>query len=259
MKSSPLPPEFADPLSHASARLGRFGRQILFYEAVPSTNDVAAALAEGGAPEGAVVLGEAQSAGRGRLGRTWESPAGAGIYVSTILRPDPGVMSLVTIAAGVALAQGIEAVSGLRPDLKWPNDVLIKDCKVAGILAEATLRYVVLGFGINVLPAAYPPEIGARATSLQRELGRPVNRGTLLAECLGSFAERYADLREGRRDAVVDAWRDRGAASFNRRVRWNAEGTQAEGVADDIGADGALRVRTTEGTISVISGEVTWV
>ena len=117
---------------------------MLFYEAVPSTNDVAAALAEGGAPEGAVVLGEAQSAGRGRLGRTWESPAGAGIYVSTILRPDPDVMSLVTIAAGVALAQGIEAVSGLRPDLKWPNDVLIKDGKVAGILAEATLRYVVL-------------------------------------------------------------------------------------------------------------------
>ena len=259
MKSSPLPPEFADPLSHASARLGRFGRQILFYETVPSTNDIAAALADGGAPEGAVVLGDAQSAGRGRLGRTWASPAGAGLYVSIILRPDPDMMLLITIAAGVALAQGIEAAAGVRPDLKWPNDVLIADRKVAGILAEATPRYVVLGLGINVLPVAYPPEIAARATNLERERGRPIDRAHLLVECLGSFAERYADLREGRRDAVVDAWRQRGAASLNRRVRWSAHGTQAEGIADDIGADGALRVRTTEGTVSVMSGEVTWV
>ena len=258
MKSTPLPPDLADALSAAALRLGRFGRQVLFYDSVPSTNDVAASLAEGGAQEGCVVIGDAQSAGRGRLGRTWVSPGGAGLYVSTVLRPDPDVMSLVTIAAGVALSEGIEAATGLRPDLKWPNDVLTGGRKVAGILAEGSLRHVILGVGINILPAAYPPDVAARATSLERELGRAVDRGSLLVECLALFAARYRDLRQGQRAAVVDAWRARAIASLRKRVRWDAQGTQVEGIAEDIDADGALLVRTADGTARVISGEVTW-
>ena len=215
-------------------------------------------LAEGGAPEGCVVIGNAQSAGRGRLGRMWSSPAGAGLYVSAVLRPDTSVTPLVTIAAGVALTQGIQQATGLRPDLKWPNDVLVGSRKVAGILAEGTLTHVILGFGINVLPAAYPREIAVRATSLEGELGRAVDRGLLLVECLASFAARYAELREGQRAAVVDAWRERAGGSLKRRVQWEAGGALMEGIADDIDADGALLVRTPDGIVRVISGELTW-
>ena len=258
MKSSPLPADLADPLNAAASRLGRFGRQVLYYDNVPSTNDVAADLGDGGAPEGCVVVGDAQSAGRGRLGRTWVSPAGAGLYVSIVLRPEGDVIPLVTIGAGVALSEGIQAATGLRPDLKWPNDVLVAGRKVAGILAEGTVRYVILGLGINVLPAAYPPDVASRATSLERELGRAIDRGSLLVECLSSFATRYAELRQGQRAAVVDAWRDRAVGSLKKRVRWEAQGTRMEGIAEDIDADGALLVRTPDGTVRVISGEVTW-
>lgn len=178
--------------------------------------------------------------------------------MSAVLRPDADVIPLVTIAAGVALTQGIQAATGLRPDLKWPNDLLIAGRKVAGILAEGTVGHLILGFGINVLPAAYPRDIAARATSLERELGRAVDRGPLLVECLSSFADRYADLRQGQRATVVDAWRERAAACLRKRVQWDARGTQMEGVADDIDADGALLVRTADGVVRVISGEVTW-
>ena len=153
----------------------------------------------------------AQSAGRGRQGRSWASPAGAGLYVSTILKPAQHALSLLTIAAGVAVADGIHAATGLVPDLKWPNDVFISGRKAAGVLAEAASSgartYVVLGFGINVLPAAYPPEVAPRATNLEREVGRAVDRGLLLAECLCSLAARYQDLESGRIESVVDAWR----------------------------------------------------
>ena len=262
MKSSPLPPELADPLSRAADRLGRFGRQTLYYESVASTNDVARSLADGGAPEGCVVVGETQSAGRGRLGRSWESPAGAGLYVSTILRPDASVVPLVTIAAGVALARGIETATGLRADLKWPNDLCLGGRKVAGILAEGTPRYVVLGFGINVIPAAYPPEVASRATSLEAERGQAVDRGALLVECLSALSAQYSNLRSGNESLVLDEWRTRAASTLLRRVRWKgadgADEAAVEGTAEDIDRAGALLVRTHDGVIRVISGEVTW-
>ena len=245
-------------MNREADRLGRFARQVLFYETVSSTNDVAAALAEGGAPEGCLVIADAQSAGRGRLGRTWASPPGAGLYVSVVLRPETPAIPLLTVAAGIAVAQGVEIVTGLRPDLKWPNDVFIDRRKVAGILAEGTLRYIILGIGINVMRGSFPPDIAARATSLETELGRPVDRTALLVECLASFVEWYALLRGGDRAAVTRAWRARAGASLGRRVRWDGAGTQVDGVVEDIDIDGALIVRTPERTLRVISGEVTW-
>ncbi|MBI4886969.1 MAG: biotin--[acetyl-CoA-carboxylase] ligase [Acidobacteria bacterium] len=260
--SQPLPPEFGEALARAADRLGAFAREIVWYADVSSTNDEAAALAEGGAAEGTVVAAYAQSAGRGRQGRVWASPAGAGLYVSTVLRPPPDAVSMLTIAAGVAVAEGVQAAAGLRVDLKWPNDVYVGPRKLAGVLAEASavrdIQYVILGFGINVMPAAYPPEIAARATSLEAELGRPVDRGLLLAECLAALARRYGDLRDGRGDVVCGVWRMRAAASLGRRVRWAAPGAPIDGTADDIDATGALIVRTDAGTIRVTSGEVVW-
>ena len=237
--------------------------QIHRYHDVASTNDVAAQLAERGADEGCVVVAEAQSAGRGRHGRTWASPAGAGLYVSAVLRPMPAVAPLLTLAAGVSIAEGIQAASGLHTSVKWPNDLFVGWRKLAGILAEAGtsatgLPHVVLGFGINVLPAAFPPDVAARATSLEGELGRAVDRGLLLSACLDGLAGRYADLQQGRSASVLDAWRGRAAPMLRRPVEWDHGATRTRGVAENIDDTGALLVRTDAGIVRVMSGEVRW-
>jgi BirA family biotin operon repressor/biotin-[acetyl-CoA-carboxylase] ligase len=255
-----VPPELAETLARAVDRLGSFAQPIFWYATVPSTNDLAASLAERGAPEGCVVAAHAQSAGRGRHGRSWVSPPGAGLYVSVVLRPPRDAVRALTIAAGVGVAEGIDAATGLDVGLKWPNDVYAGDRKLAGVLAEAAdgLAHVILGIGINVMPAAYPPDVAARATSLEGELGRAVDRGLLLAECLAALARRYADLKGGRDAAVVEAWRRRASRTLGRRVRWESAGAVAEGVAETIDEAGALVVRTSGGTVTVTAGEVVW-
>jgi BirA family biotin operon repressor/biotin-[acetyl-CoA-carboxylase] ligase len=261
-----LPSEFAEPWARAAGRLGPFGREIVWYSEVSSTSDVAASLAERDAAEGLVVAANAQSGGRGRLGRTWASPPDAGVYVSVVLRPARYVVPLITIAAGVAVAQGIEVATGLRSQLKWPNDVCVGPRKLAGVLAEANtnaldgtgIPYVVLGFGINVLPAAYPRDIAVRATSLEGELGRRVDRGLVFVECLSALAQRYTDLLHDRHGDVIAAWRARAAMTLRRRVRFEAAGAQLEGMAEDVDETGALLVRTSSATIRVTSGEVMW-
>jgi BirA family biotin operon repressor/biotin-[acetyl-CoA-carboxylase] ligase len=237
--------------------------QIHRYQDVASTNDVAAQLAERGADEGCIVVAEGQSAGRGRHGRAWSSPPGAGLYVSAVLRPRPAAASLLTIAAGVSIAEGIQVATGLQVHVKWPNDVLSGGRKLAGILAEAGTSpdgqpHVVLGFGINVLPASFPPDIAPRATSLEGELGRQVDRGLLLAACLDGLASRYADLQQGRTALVLDAWRARAAPMLRRLVEWDRGAARSRGLAENIDETGALLVRTDAGVVRVISGEVRW-
>ena len=261
----PLPADLGEPLAREATRLGPFANRILWYEDVSSTNDIASTLAGHGADEGAVIIADAQSAGRGRQGRTWASPAGAGLYMSILLRPAPEALALLTIAAGVAVAEAIEVSTGLRPTLKWPNDIYVSNRKVAGLLAEANaptdqdIQFVILGIGINIAPAAYPPDVAARATSLEAELGRAVDRGLLLTECLASLAEQYADLRNGRSGLVMDGWRRRAAPLLGRAVRWEADGVAREGVAENIDESGALIVLTLAGPVRVIAGEVVWV
>jgi BirA family biotin operon repressor/biotin-[acetyl-CoA-carboxylase] ligase len=263
---APLPDDLRQPLERLAPTLGVFARRILWYNDIGSTNDVALALADEGEGEGCVVAADAQSAGRGRLGRTWASPPGAGIYASVILRPAREVAAMLTIAAGVAVAEGIEAATGLDARVKWPNDVFVEGRpdgigrKVAGILAEsASSTAIVLGFGINVLPAALPPEIASRATSIESELGRRVDRGLVLAESLVALARRYADLRARRTAEVATAWRARAASTFGRSVEWESGGTIHRGIAEDIDEDGALLVRTSGTLARVISGEVRWI
>lgn len=262
-----LPPEFRDALERAGGRLGVFGRRVLWYPEIGSTNDVALSLADAGEGEGCIVAADAQTAGRGRRGRVWVSPPGAGIYVSVVLRPAPSAAALLTLAAGVAVAEGIAAATGLPARVKWPNDVFVDSPtaaggvrKLAGILAEATSRAaVVMGIGINVQPAAYPAEVASRATSIESELGRVVDRGLVLAECLAALATRYEAVRAGRIDAVVSAWRSRAVSTFGRPVEWDAGGTIQRGVAHDVDRDGALLVRTTGGLVRVVAGEVRWI
>ncbi|NOT24645.1 MAG: biotin--[acetyl-CoA-carboxylase] ligase [Acidobacteria bacterium] len=258
----PLPREFVEALAAASGRLGIFTREILWYPVVSSTNDVAGMLADREAPEGTVVVANAQSAGRGRHGRVWASPPGAGLYVSAIFRPKRDV-PLLTIAAGVAIAEGIQSATGLAVDLKWPNDAFVHGRKVAGILAEAnssaTGPYVILGCGINIMPAAYPPEVAVRATSLEGELSRAVDRGLLFVECLASVSKWYEDLQRGRLAQVVEAWRLRATATIGRRVRGDVGGTTVDGVVETLDDTGALVVRTRTGLARVTAGELTWV
>ncbi len=258
-----VPGDIAEALARTGDRLGPFQHRLVWYEDVGSTNDAAASLADEGAPEGCVVAANAQSSGRGRFGRSWASPPGAGLYVSAILRPSREALPLVTIAAGVAVAEGVQAASGLNPCVKWPNDVYVGVRKLAGILAEggtspAGVDHVVLGFGINLRPAAFPPDVAARATSIESELGRGVDRGLVLAECLAALANRYHALENGASEAVITAWRARAAEHLGKSVEFDAGRGALRGTAHDIDARGALLVRVGREIIRVISGEVRW-
>jgi BirA family biotin operon repressor/biotin-[acetyl-CoA-carboxylase] ligase len=253
-----LPSELTEAFVRAADRLGRFSREVRWYAEASSTNDLAAALAERGIAEGAIVIADAQTAGRGRLGRVWSSPAGSGLYVSVVLRPRRHTLPLITIAAGVALVEGIRAGTGLTTVIKWPNDVYLHDHKLAGILAEAAPSHVVVGFGINVSPGVYSADVAARATSLERELGRAVDRGTLLVECLAALGARYDDLQCHRTGGVLDAWRAYARPMLGRAVEWDTRDGVRQGVAEDVDASGALLVRAHDGTVRVISGEVRW-
>jgi BirA family biotin operon repressor/biotin-[acetyl-CoA-carboxylase] ligase len=264
-----LPEEFAQPLAEAAERIRPFASRVAWFAEVTSTNDVAARFAERGSEEGLLVAADAQRAGRGRRGRDWASPPAAGIYATVVLRPPASIVPLVTIAAGVALADGIEAATGLQLRLKWPNDILAADDsrsvtprKIAGILAEGgTLQdrtWVVLGFGINVRPGAYPPQVASRATSLEAELGRPVDRGLLLVECLAALSDRYDELRRSPATRLLAAWRHRAGATLDRRVEWDHDGRTHLGIARDIDEEGALLVQTDRGLERVISGDVRW-
>ena len=258
-----VPPEVAEALARLQPRLGPFGQHVHWYPDITSTNDVAARLADAGAPEGTVVAADAQTAGRGRHGRVWASPPGAGLYVSIVLRPDHFHAGLLTLAAGVAVSEGIQAATGLETHVKWPNDVYVGERKLAGILAEAGssgsgVQHVVLGCGINVTPAAYPPDVALRATSIELELGRAVDRGLVLGECLAAFDARYAALQARRGGDVLKDWRQRAALTFGRRIEWDADGSVRRGVAEDVDDTGALLVRTPAGRERIISGEVRW-
>ncbi len=258
-----LPDDLAAALAVAGDRIGIFSRQILWYAQVGSTNDVAATLADRGEPEGTLVIADEQTAGRGRHGRAWASPPGAGLYMSIVMRPAAHAIGLLTIAAGVALADGIQVATGLHPQLKWPNDVYMDGRKLAGILAEAGastagVQHVVLGCGINLMPAAYPSDVAARATSIESELGRPIDRGLLLVECLAALQARYRELQSGAHRSVISRWRERAVSTFGRRVEWDVAGVTRHGVAEDVDDTGALLVRDGETRARVISGEVRW-
>lgn len=267
----PLPVELADAIAQRRDRLGALGSQIVYFETIGSTNDIAASLATSGRSEGAVVIADSQTAGRGRRGRSWFSPPAAGLYISVVLAPARArvmpdrATALLTLAAGVALAEAIERVTGLGPSIKWPNDLLIDRRKLAGILAEGValpaavgLQAVVLGYGINVMSAAYPPELATLATSLESELGRAVDRSAVCAESLAALAARYDDLLEGRYDAILDSWRARAFGSRGAKVEWDTPSGVQTGITAGIDETGALLVRTGHRVERIVAGEVRW-
>ena len=213
---SALPDDFAAALAASAVDRGVFGARLFYAAEVGSTNDLAAQAAERGAPEGTTFVAGAQTAGRGRLGRTWFSPPDAGLYVSTIVRRR-AVAPWITLAGGVAVAGGIRAATGLPVQIKWPNDIVAVGTagfrarrKLAGILAEAAsgpdgVQHIVIGMGINLRPASFPPELADRASSIETELGRDVDPG-LRARFRAGASEWHAGIdRSGRSCAAAGA------------------------------------------------------
>ncbi len=249
----------------------------VFFMEVASTNDYALCLADLGAPEFTAVLADVQRAGRGRRGRTWFSPPGAGMYLSVVVRGGglDSQLPLLTMAAGVAVADAVTGVSGVPVELKWPNDLVIGRPwrKLAGILCEASSlgtprAAVVVGIGVNLDRAAYPREVADRATSLAAECDLPVGRADLVAACLVQLRARVADLRANETTAVLDRWRVHGRAGLDQApVRWTDERGACRGIAYGVDDRGALLVRRAgpvghppegESLERLIAGDVEW-
>ena len=241
-----------------------FGKRIHHFFKVDSTNRVALELAHAGEPEGAVVLAEEQTAGRGRAGRTWHSERAVGIYVTLVLRPKlaPVQAPLLTMMAGLSAYTAIQAHSGLVADLKWPNDLLIGGKKVGGILTEmhaepGQVRFVIVGIGLNVNQEKFPAELGSLATSLRIESGRPQSRLELLVRLLREFENDYNEfLREGSA-SVIDRFTKVSSYAQGKRVRVSNGKDAFTGVTAGLGPEGLLQVQRDSGQVTtVIAGDV---
>ncbi len=244
--------------------------RVQWYDDVASTNDVVLAAAEADAAEGLVVAADRQTHGRGRLGRAWSSPAGAGLYASILLRPPAAVLPLLTLACGVAVVDAVEVATGVPLALKWPNDAGVwrddRLLKVAGVLTEAGAtahgrHYAVVGIGINVRPGPHARDVQQRATDLTTECGHDVDRASLLTHCLAAIETRYRQLQDSSsgRHRLLDAWRERASPTLGRAVEWDSAGTTIRGTADVIDGEGALLIRTATGPVRVTAGEVRWI
>ena len=245
----------------------RFGHEMRSFEEVGSTNERATEWAKDGAPEGAVVLTEYQTTGRGRHGRSWTADRGRNLLFSIVLRPSlaPDRLSLITVAAGVAVAETIDAfVSPHRAALEWPNDVLLEGRKTCGILLESSLAppdgetVVILGVGLNVNQTDFPDALADTATSLRLTTGRSVPRAELLERLLHAL-EHWCDAAQaGEANAVRTAFEDR-FTSLHEHTTLHVPGTDRtlSGTVQGITETGALRLRTADGTATVHAGDVT--
>jgi BirA family transcriptional regulator, biotin operon repressor / biotin---[acetyl-CoA-carboxylase] ligase len=243
---------------------GMFAKRIHHFFRTDSTNRVAMELGERGESEGAVVLAEEQTAGRGRAGRTWHSERGTGIYMTLLLRPRlaPVEAPLLTMMAGVAAHAAIEAQTGLRVDLKWPNDLLIGGKKVGGILTEmhaepSLVRFVIVGLGINVNQEKFPGELGATATSLRAASGVRQLRAELLVRLLREFESDYNQfLREGGQ-RVTERFTRVSSYATGKRVQVSSGTGWYAGTTAGLSPEGLLRVTREDGqTVTVIAGDV---
>jgi BirA family biotin operon repressor/biotin-[acetyl-CoA-carboxylase] ligase len=241
-----------------------FGKRIYHFFKTDSTNRVAMELGNAGEPEGAVVLAEEQTAGRGRAGRAWHSERGTGIYVTVLLRPKlaPVQAPLLTMMAGLSAHAAIHSQTGLAIDLKWPNDLMVRGKKLGGILTEmyaepSQIRFVILGIGINVNQEKFPAELSSVATSLRTESGKMHSRLELLVRLLREFESDYNRfLREGPA-SVVQRFQAISSYARGKRVRVNSGTETFSGTTSGLSPEGLLRVERDDGNmVTVIAGDV---
>jgi BirA family transcriptional regulator, biotin operon repressor / biotin---[acetyl-CoA-carboxylase] ligase len=236
---------------------------IVRFDSIDSTNTEAHKQARLGAGEGLCVIAREQNVGRGRQGRSWISPKDAGLYLSVVLRPKIEIqyLPLITLAAAVAVHE-IVANIGLMPDIKWPNDVLINEKKICGILAEMTETdlglAVVLGIGINITSENFSPEIADSPTSISAELKRPVTVSEVEKSLLPSIDHWYSRLQQPEgHSAIVDAWAARSTYFRGKKVRGALNGGPITGITDGLEPDGALHIKQANGsTITIHAGDV---
>ena len=216
-----------------------------------STNDDAARLARAGARHGTVITARAQRAGRGRDGRVWASPRDAGLYLSAVIRPPLPLVDVppMTLAIGIGLCDAARAM-GAPAMVKWPNDALVGGRKLAGVLVEAhsqghRLDAVIVGIGVNLTPAALPPELAATAISLEQAAGAPIDRAAFIVQLL-AHVERWIDryIASGL-PAIAPAWRERMAEGIAARAR--IDGVEVSGEVAGLDGDGALLLRDASG------------
>ena len=240
----------------AGLRTRRFGQRLQVYAQVGSTNDEATTLAAQGAPEGTTVLAVEQIGARGRRQRAWLSPPG-GLWLSVVLRPalSADQWPLVGFAAGVGAARAVEEIAHIRVGLKWPNDLMVGERKLGGVLVEARGPAAIAGIGINanITLDRLPPDIRPIATSLHAVLARPVDLAALARTVLEQF-ERVYDLLAQNAQDVLAGWRERDLVR-GRQVRLSGA-QELEGVAEDVDHAGALLVRTDAGIRRIVAGDV---
>jgi len=256
-----LPAEIARHLTTA-----RIGRVVHHFDSIDSTNRHAMELARRGAAEGEVVVAEAQTAGRGRLGRSFFSPPGVSFYGSMVLRPEipPARAPQITLIAGLAVAETVERHAGLRPGLKWPNDVRLGERKVCGILTEMECEadrvlFVVCGPGVNlnVAKAEFPPELRRIATSVLAESGRSVDRAAFAADLFGSFERHYDEFLARGLGRLRERWESYSVLG-GEWVSVEGAGGKVEGRVLGIDDEGALRLESRGGeVVRAIAGDVT--
>ena len=236
------------------------GQRIVYYPSLASTMEVAKREAQQGAAEGTVVLADIQTAGRGRMERVWLSPGG-NIALSLILYPPVSYLPYLIMLASLAVVHSIETATGLKPQIKWPNDILINGKKVCGILIESDVQgnsvsYSIIGIGINInLKPADFPEIGPIATSLSHELGEDIPRLKVLRGLLRELEVLYLKLSDA--ESVFREWRDN-LETLGREIDFKSGDIIYRGLAESVAADGTLLLRGADGRLSrIVSGDVT--
>lgn len=240
------------------------GKNLVYLDEVDSTNNYARKLAEDGAPHGTLVVADYQNGGKGRRGRTWVMPHGKAIAMSLIVHPDirPEKASMMTLVIGMAAAKAIKNITGLDAGIKWPNDVVIDGRKISGILTEMSaemdaIHYVVIGIGINANFTELPEEIKETATSLQLQLGHPVDRGAVICGVMKEFEEYYEKFMEKESMELLIEEYHQMLVNLNRQVCVLEPGNEYSGIARGIDKTGQLLVEKERGEIvPVYAGEV---
>jgi BirA family biotin operon repressor/biotin-[acetyl-CoA-carboxylase] ligase len=271
-----------EPLNLSTIELGLktkvIGRPVIgeneLHDEIDSTNSRAIQLASQGAGEGLIILARAQTAGRGRLGRTWYSALGAGIYMSILLRPKNRMpsLSLSTIAAGLAVANAVHLVAGIKLGLKWVNDLVFANRKVGGILAEMqnqqsnepikairdqTQQALIIGIGINICSnnVQLPDELIGKVHWLEDIAGHAIDRNLLVSQIANELEQIFDLLYAGKTTPILDGWR-KYSATLGEHIQANLGNKTIEGLALDITDSGALIVQTSTGKQDLCAGEI---
>lgn len=242
-----------------------FSPTVIDFDSIDSTNLEAMRRAKAGAPEGLCIVAREQTRGRGRLDRSWHSPKDAGLYFSVLLRPafDVSKWPLIGLAAALAVSDAIRKTGGPGVDIKWPNDICIKEQKLSGILAETVETEqgtaAIVGIGINLFDGSFPSELSERATSLESVTGNRIDRNLLIKEIVKAFSERYEMLQsDAGREHTIREWCANSSYAFERSVRVATGDQSFTGVTRGLESDGALRIETADGKIKVVrAGDVT--